>query len=236
MVTRREKWERWLTEVIAPSSPELLPLIHAVMDAADRIDEQGSVTEANLEAIVRGVRSSRRPLYEYASDVVGHLTADFEEFRTIVRELAEDKSAQVRFNAILCLDERTPPELCEQILRSKLLDRSTKVRSKAADWILRLHLEALVPDLEMAISQETKEKVRSSMEFSLGLVRDKYLLRPTRDGYDVVIRSNGIVGSFITQQELDDEGIDAIVARLYREEEERTARRRALASRNKGAT
>lgn len=236
MVTHRESAKRWLTEVIEPRCPELLPPIHAVMDAADRIEEQRCVTEADLDAILFGIRSSRLPLYEYTSNVVSRLTADFEEVRAVLVELSEDKSAQVRFNTILCLGKESPPALAEQIVRKGFTDRSTKVRTKAADWMLRLRLKSLVPDLEEAILHESNAKVRSAMEFTLGLVRDKYLLRPSHDGYDLIIQSEGILSRSITQQQLDDEGIEAIVERFYREDAERAARWRSRASGDRSST
>ncbi|PQO36797.1 hypothetical protein C5Y96_06420 [Blastopirellula marina] len=219
MPSRREQTKQWLTEVIEPRCPELLPEIHAVMDAADSIDQRGTVSDTDLAAIVHGARSARRPLYEYTVDIVAGLAADYQEVQAVVMELAEDKSAQVRFNAVLCLGKRTPSELCERVLRRGFVDRSTKVRRKAADWMLRLRMSSLLPDLEEAMSLESDEKVRSAMEFTLGLVRDRYLLRPSGDGYSIVIQSGGIIGQSITQQQLDDEGIEAIVQRLYREQE-----------------
>ena len=121
----------------------------------------------------------------------------------------------MRFNSILCLGKSTPATTVERVLKSGLLDKSSRVRGKAADWILRLRKTEFVPELAMAHSSEPDAKVRSGMEFSLRLLRDGYILGPAQSGiYQLtVFRDDGSVkGLSVKQEILRTRGVEAVVS------------------------
>jgi len=176
MASIHDKYDSWFATYLEPRYPELVAPLRAALDAYDRIQRQKRIDSADLQPIVDVARSHRRPLYENASNLLEALTADHREARDAVAEMAKDRKAQVRFNAIICLGRRTPREFCVNLLCQALSDKSARVRQKAADWAQRLDLSEIVPDLERALSNETHAGAKRTIEFGLRLMRDGYIL------------------------------------------------------------
>jgi hypothetical protein len=172
-----------------------------------------------LVPIVEAASSSRRPLYENATQLLSKLTGKFSEAREAVESMAMDPRSYVRFNAILCLGKLTPATFTAQLLRQGLRDKSANVRRKAADWTGRLRTRELVPDLETAAAQEKNAKVKVTIEFELKLLRDGYIKEPSSDnGFDVTTHTDdGIRSRWVSGSELRKRGINAIVKELAKD-------------------
>ena len=213
----RAKFEPWLNDYLRPRYPELEQLIVAALDAFDAIQATGNVTPELLSPIVEAASSSRGPLYENASGLLGKLLGEFEGARKAVMLMSIHSQSSVRFNAILCIGESTPRPFSLTILRNGLQDKSSRIRAKAADWICTMRIRELVPELERAFAQEGNKTAKKTIEFALKLLRDGYILRPGTDGrfWVTTLRCNGgTIGRSLPRSELDDRGIEAIVAEL----------------------
>jgi len=69
------------------------------------------------------------------------------------------------------------------MVRNALIDRSSVVREKAAEWMtFRLQLRELLPELQAAVANEKHRQRRASMAFSLGMLRDGFVIGSTTRG------------------------------------------------------
>ena len=213
MTSTRDRFEPWLSECLRIRYPELEPPLLAAIGAYDSIKRVRQVTPELLEPIVSAASSSRRPLYENASDFLANLTGHFEEARSAVWEMAHHPKSHVRFNAILCVGRTTPPDFVLAVLRHGLVDGSSRVRWKAADWAGRLRLRELVPELEQAVEAETNEKARGTIEFELKLLRDGYIIEEEPDGGYLVTTfvPDGISTMYVSAADLEAKGVEGII-------------------------
>lgn len=216
MAMSRDRYESWIASRLEPRFPELVAPLRAALDALERIRIQERTDPADLRSLVDLLRSPRRPLYENGADLIRELTADRAEVRDAVAELASDKKAHVRFNAILCLSDVTPPEFSVMILRQALLDGSARVRQKVADWALRLKLAELTPDLERASLKEKRAATKKTIDFSLRLLRDGYVVEEASgDSVSITVPRNGsIVGRYFSRAEFEAKGGAALAAEM----------------------
>ena len=213
----RKKFEPWLESYLRKRCPELESDLLAAIDAFDRLENGADVTEESLSPIVEAVKSSRRPLYENASDFMQVLTSQYPLARDIVKQLANDSASHVRFNAILCVGNQAPQDFKIDIITAGLLDKSATVRTKAADWALRLRLDGITPELEVALKKERNRGARETMELTLPLLRDGYILRPAGDGQVAITVSTPratVSTRYMNASEIESRGIEAVVAEL----------------------
>ncbi len=104
MGSTRSSFEPWIETSLRPRYPELEAPLLAAIDAFDAIQEQNRVSLELLGPIIDAASSSRRPLYENATEFLGALTGRFEEAREAVTRMSRDPKSQVRFNAILSVN------------------------------------------------------------------------------------------------------------------------------------
>lgn len=216
MPLSRERYESWIASRLEPRFPELAARLRASLDALERIRAQERIDPPDLDPLVDLLRSSRRPLYENGADLLRELTAERAEVRDVVAELARDNKAHVRFNAILCLSDLTPREFSVTILRQALSDSSARVRQKAADWALRLKLGELVPDLERASLHEKQAANKKTIDFSLRLLRNGYVVEEVGgDSVSITVpRKGSIVGRYFSRAEFEAKGAAALAAEM----------------------
>jgi hypothetical protein len=188
----------------------------AAINAFDTVLDENRLDATLLAPIVEAASSSRRPLYENATGFLGKLTAEYALARESVERMALDARSHVRFNAILCLKKATPLDFTFRLIRQGLRDKSANVRGKAADWAGRLRIREFVPDLEAAFTAEQNAKAKQVIEFELRLLRDGYILETAPDdGYNVTaFSSNGIGSRWVASSELEQRGIQDIIAEL----------------------
>lgn len=216
MKQTRARFERWLEGSLTKRSPELEKILFAAIDAYDIFLDEHRLDATLLAPIVEAACDSHALLYENVPRFLGKLTAEYSLARESVERMAVDSKSHVRFNAILCLRNETPPDFTLRLLQHGLRDKSSRVRTKAADWAGRLRVAALVPDLEAAFATEKHEKTKRTIEFELRLLRDGYILRPAGDHRFFVTThvSNGTASRSVSRSELDQRGIQAIIAEL----------------------
>ena len=133
--------------------------------------------------------------------------------------MSQSSKAHIRFNAILCLGKSTPSDIVEKVLKTGLLDKSSRVRIKAADWIGRLRKTEFVPELTAALAIERNAKARATIEFSLRLLRDGYILKSAPGGrHNITVfgEEGGIRCSRVSQETLNKHGIEEIASKLRR--------------------
>ena len=215
MTTYRERYDSYLRE-LGETHPQDAPVMRAAIDAFDAIQAGDRVTQRLLEPIVKAASDSRKTLFDIPVGFLDQLTGAHDEARQAVSEMAENKRSFTRFNAITCIGKSAPKSFKLDLLRQGLRDKSSRVRAKAADWAGRHRLKELVPELEQALAAEKNDKARATIEFELRLLRDGYILKTGKDGtvWVTAHSPNGISGRCVEQSEIDQRGIDAIVAEL----------------------
>lgn len=164
----RAEFASWIDGYLRKRHPELeAPLLNA-LDAFDAIAGSASSNEDTLVPLLEAAKSTRVPLYENATTLLGKL-ADRNEFvRAAVTEMAADPRAHVRFNAILCIAENDhPSEFGLRLVEARLRDKSARVREKAADWALRCRMVKLLPTLRRALQGETNERARECIAYAV---------------------------------------------------------------------
>jgi hypothetical protein len=150
----------------------------AAFDAAMQSDV---LTDEQLRIVVECAHSSRTPLGENTATLLGELAERFASAKVAVLEMAAHPKVHVRVNSLVAIGSARPTQLHSDVLRIALRDRSSRVRSLAADKVMQFRLNALLPDLEQAIARESVAKTREELEFSRDLLRDGYHVR-RRDG------------------------------------------------------
>lgn len=217
MQKQRDKFEPWVEKALRPRYPELETPLMAAVDAFDVVQQTGKLIPELLRPIVDAVCSSRRPLYENACEFMRTLSSRWPEANVAILDMSQSNKAHVRFNAILCLGGSSPPDTAKTILRRGLLDKSSRVRRKAADWIGRLRKTELISELTAALATESDSKARATMEFELRLLRDGYILEPEGGGrfrMTVHMDGGGVSSAPVEQDRLSKQGIDAVAAEL----------------------
>ena len=86
--------------------------------------------------------------------------------------MAQDTRSHVRFNAIMCIGKNALVDFKLRLIRQGLLDKSSKVRMKAADWGSRMRLQEILPDLERALTVESNAKARTSFAWYIDFLRN----------------------------------------------------------------
>jgi hypothetical protein len=110
--------------------------------------------------------------------------------------------------------------LALQILRTGLRDKSSRVRTKAADWILQRRIRECIPDLESALAVEKHVETRETMDQGLRMLRDGYVLGNASRGQVLVWvllpdeSQCSSKGAFIDQSELSECGVEVIVQEI----------------------
>jgi hypothetical protein len=94
-----------------------------------------------------------------------------------------------------------------------LSDKSSRVREKAADQALTLHLSELTADLQRALSVETRDDTKGTIEFSLRLLRDGYILEDEDADriFITFLATYGITSHSVSREDLDTKGLEAII-------------------------
>lgn len=192
-------------------------LVPPLLDALSLVVAQQPLPPAVITSVREALSGSRVALYETAS----YLTADASVYDAnaleLVLSLSRAPKAHERRNAILCLTKQTPQNVALNVLGRGLVDTSSRVRTKAADWILRLRLAPALPPLEAALSCERHRETRNVMKFTFYLLRDGYLIRPSDEEkiWLTTLDQDGSICSESVERTLVERlGIERVVATL----------------------
>jgi len=163
----RQEFASWMDSYLRKRCPELEQPLLAAIDAFDDIQSGGPSDKHHLKPLVDAASSDRIPLYENATNLLGRLALTQPSAQDAISEMAKGSQAHIRFNALLCVSESAPGSFGRAIVSNALLDPSSRVREKAADWASRCSMKELVPELREALQHEPSEKVRLCLEYSL---------------------------------------------------------------------
>jgi hypothetical protein len=214
----REVYDQWIRNYLAPRYPELLPQLEKALKAFDAAIERGHLTHEELGCLVECTRSPRRPLGENAAALLGDLSGRFSPAAEAVREMAADAKVHVRVNALVALDSAAPSTLHDDVFRIALKDRSSRVRTLAADKLMLMGLRHLLSDLEQAIQHELDQTTKHQLEYERDLLRDGYHLRSYDDGrFWLTCRlsgGGGTTGAFVTAEDLSEKGAQVLARSL----------------------
>lgn len=156
-------------EYVRPRKPHLVEPLSAALDV---LASEGELTTATLQGVFEAASDDNQSVYELGTTVLGKLAERFEEGQHAIKEMSRSKRAHVRHNAVLCLSEDVPVQITTGVIRLALVDKAARVRRKAADWLGRLRLRSVAPDLEKALSVERDEETRRVMSAELVQLRE----------------------------------------------------------------
>jgi HEAT repeat protein len=166
--------EHWLETHVRKRYPELVRPLMDAMKTFSRVSRKRLVALDALTPLIAAATNDRAPLRDAATGMLGRLAEAHEAARQAMMNMATDANWQVRFNAVLCVNEQAPRSFSLTIIRQGLCDKSWRVREKAADWALRCHFIELLPDLREARKQESNQSARACMEYAIeSLVRER---------------------------------------------------------------
>lgn len=206
----------WINEFLQVRHPDLvLPCLRAA-EAFDRSVATAVLNPADAELLTSSSLSNSSILSEYAASLLGRLARRFEAARGAIQRLSMDTKVRARVNALVALQSLEICDLHETIARTALIDRSAKVRNLAADRIRGWNLTQLLPDLERAITHESNEALRSTLEKQRDLLRDGYCTKRDADG-DVHVtyqKDGGLISRLVRDEEFRKKGVAAIAREL----------------------
>lgn len=164
MVYDRTYIQEYLERFVRPRSRTLERSLLAVFDA---LSSGSEVSREDLSVTEQGASDQRENIYHVSTEFLGEIAEKDERAMLLIREMSNAKQAHIRHNALLCLSPRIPTHESVSIIRKSLADKSSRVRTKAADWAYRLNLGILVPDLKAALRIEGDEEVAKELRGSL---------------------------------------------------------------------
>jgi hypothetical protein len=217
---KRAIYKDWLKhEYSGPRNLDDEATLLQVAAAYDAVQHSGRLTKGQLQKIVNGASSKKMLVWSNSVDLLNHISVQFGEAADAVIEMSKSKQAHVRFNALCSLGRNTPTAVVDAVIRSGLVDKSSRVRWKAADRAHQLKRIQLVPELTAAIQVERDAKTRSAMAFDLSLLRDGFILKKADSGnFDLTVSyPGGIMGKTVSARDVRSQGIEAIVAKILRD-------------------
>ena len=213
MGPQHERYAAWFEKRRGPRAPEDEAALLRVADAYDLVIERGQLTRDLLEVIVDGVSHQRALVWENSSDLMMKLSEAWPEAAEAILSMCGGRQAQVRFAALCSLGPGTPASITDAAIRIGLLDRSSRVRWKAAQRAFDLHRNPLIREMEAALVAEPDTKARSEIDLSLRLLRDGYRLEATPSGKLLIIVAirNGTRGRLVSAEELETKGLEQVL-------------------------
>ena len=101
----------------------------------------------------------------------------FEDARSLLRELADDPSWEVRFSVCASMSRDCPRALAIELLTEFIDDRSARLRRKCADRCIFVGHKAMAPILKRRLRKERDPSVRESLRFAIPLAEGRTLKR-----------------------------------------------------------
>jgi hypothetical protein len=201
-----------------PRDPQDEAALLAVADAYDAVQRSGLLSKQQLRTVVDGASNNRMLVWAGSTDLLMALSAQFAEVAAAILNMSQHRQAHVRFNALCCLGKKTPTDTVHAVIKAGLIDKSSRVRRKAADRAHTLRAVELVPEITAALKAEKHDKTRATIEFELRLLRDGFIVNVSDDGqFDVTVSyPGGICGRTVSAKEMKSRGMEAVVADMRR--------------------
>jgi hypothetical protein len=213
MGTQREHYEQWFASRRGPRNAADEGAALQAADAYDAMERAGMLSRPQLDVLVAAAGNPHRLVWNCAVDLLKKILHRWPEVADTIGAMMNDRSATARFSAMCCVKAFMPAPLAERMIRAGLSDKSGQVRWKAAEAANRLGRTDLLPLLERAVAAEKSGRTRDSLEHSLRMLRDGYILDPMGDGtYTLWIDTpQGSVGKSVTEEELKSKGISCLI-------------------------
>lgn len=214
MGAQREHYEQWFAKRRGPRNAEDEAVALEAADAYDAMKERGKPSLPLLDVLVDSAGNPHRLVWNCAVDLLSKCILEWPEVADTVAAMMRDRSSTTRFSAMCCVKEHMPAQFAREMVQAGLSDKSGQVRWKAGEAANQLKFVEFVPLLERLAEKEKPGRTRRSLEHSLRMLRDGYILHTMRDGtYSLWIdTARGSTGKSISESELKSKGVDALVA------------------------
>jgi len=182
--------------------------------AIQQIQDTQSLSQENLILIEEAIKVNWEEVCYYSSGKhLSKLAYKFKDAENLFYKLIECKQWKVRLNIIAILQTNPPENVINDLLKKGLCDKSSKVKLKALDIILGLRRKNMIPIIEELYKSENDPKILESMNFSISLLKDGYILRDLNDVSKslTVLTSSGLTGITISNNDLKIKGIEYII-------------------------
>jgi hypothetical protein len=162
-------------------------LLYDMVDAVLRVRESSAVTAADVAPILAGFEATDEAVWSRAAGWLALLHRFAPELSAALEQLAQHRSAVVRFNLCASLD-RFPAEVAVPHLRRFLGDRSARIRDTVPTVAVKAGYQQLMPDFEAALKQERDSERQQDLKQAIALLRGETF---QRDGWQVRKLANG---------------------------------------------
>ncbi|WP_146151684.1 hypothetical protein [Ahniella affigens] len=177
-----------------------------------RCEDTGSISVEELARLEGFCADRSSMLRDWATQVVGALGRIIPAAAELLQKLAGHGRAEVGISAVGALHFSDNLELFASVVSSGLRHKSHKVRILAACKIQTFGMRNLVGQLQDAIGRETNAEARGSLESSLRLLLDGYLVKQLENGevYVTVSVGKAFRSQLFSPEEFRQLGIEAI--------------------------
>ncbi len=115
--------------------------IYEILYCVARIKEKKQIDNLDLEILEKGIRNSWEEVFYYqAGKYLSEFSYKYENARQLFYKLYNDNDYKIRFRVVTTLLNEPQGQIIKDILTKALNDRSSKVREKAEDVIIRLNI------------------------------------------------------------------------------------------------
>jgi len=217
MESQRQRHENFLARRNRAEQPENVETLLLVCDACDSAIETGVLSETALRTFMDGACCSALLVWQNSVDLLRLLESKGFDLGRAFLEMSNSASASSRFAALCCLSRKTQRTVVDEILIKSIADKSSKVRCKAASAAMTFRKRWLVNAIAATLAAEKNQKARLSLDFSLALLRDGYILKQhsaTHLSVTVPTAGNAITSRLVSVADLNAKGIDALIVQI----------------------
>ncbi|MEH7355143.1 HEAT repeat domain-containing protein [Neobacillus drentensis] len=161
----RETEEKHINAMVV--EPEKREILYEIIDSFIEIIEKEKLNAKSLEPFIQGLKTNDKYVWDVAGSRLVKLSHYYDEASKVIKELANDKSVNIRYRVIASLEGHPPLSLAKELLQEGLRDKSKKVRAKTADVIFLLKLTELQDSLKIQLANEKDNDVKNSIQFAL---------------------------------------------------------------------
>lgn len=170
MMYDRDYVEQFVSRFVRSARPEIEAPLLAVFDA---LSAGTKISPQLLETLADAASDRRAHVYDISTRFLGEIAVNDKNALVTIQGMTASSHAHVRHNAILCLTSEMDAEVCLEIIRHGLRDKSVLVRRKAADWAQRMLLTTVAPDIRVALKTEANPTVAEVMRGALVALKAK---------------------------------------------------------------
>lgn len=144
--------------------------VYRMIDAFIAIIETNDIREETLQPFVAGMRSKDSYVWGVAGRRLAQLSHYSNEAEEILLGLTKDSQATIRFRIAATLVSFPTETVIQSVLSHALIDKSKKVRMKAADSIYSLKRKDFLTYVEELLQKENDSDVQKTFRFVLAQV------------------------------------------------------------------